>query len=243
MSSFFVLFSKKDFETISSGIPLCNNTRPYEQICFQYSLHLQTEEGAVLHHKDFLANETAWCGGEEPQKSFIRALIHDLGEDGDHREPETGSILVYNKSFEESRLKAIAEKHPDVRAAISRIRTRLVDLAHPFKNMHVYRSAMRGSYSLKRVLPAMVPGMAGAYSDLPIGAGGQASGTFLQLVEAALKEQGLGKYDMQLPHVHKGLLESRLKLRSDLVKYCTLDTLAMARILDELLVIANENEK
>jgi hypothetical protein len=78
---------------------------------------------------------------------------------------------VYNKSFEDSRLKTLARKYPEHAAPLELIRGRLVDLATPFQQMHVYRTAMRGSYSLKRVLPAMVPGFSRAYEDLAVGGG------------------------------------------------------------------------
>lgn len=141
-------------------MPLLARSKPYEQICFQYSLHRgQQCRGGQLQHVEFLADDTAWFKPrsgearewEDPQLSFIRSLIHHLGEgEDDYKEGAEGtaqgggegSILVFNKSFEDARLKSLALKFPSFEPAVTRIRGRLVDLATPFQRMHVYRSYM-----------------------------------------------------------------------------------------------------
>lgn len=127
---------EQDFETIAAAVPLVNQSRPYEQLCFQYSLHTQELQGSEVGHSEFLAEESAWLNqeGDDPQLSFVQALVRDLhAVDG-------GSIVVYNSNFEKARLRALAKKYPEYDEAIAGLIHRLVDLADPFRSMTVYRS-------------------------------------------------------------------------------------------------------
>lgn len=190
-----------DFETIMPAIPLYDQSKTYQMIVFQYSLHIQEKPGAPVKHLEFLAQSD----DSQPRTAMIDRLILDIGT--------AGSILVYNQSFEASRLNEIARDFPKYQAPVSHMVDRMIDLAVPFQRKYYYTADMRGSYSIKKVLPALVPEL--AYNDLEIQEGGTASLTFLQMV------QGQFKGDEE-------------KTRKALLEYCKLDTLAMVRILEEL---------
>ena len=189
-----------DFEAINPAIPLYDNTKPYQQVVFQYSLHIQDSADSALIHKEYLAEPS-----ENPQSRFVEQLIDECGTDGD--------ILVYNIGFERSRLKELMEIYPDSADKLESIINRLTDLMIPFSKKWYYTPEMRGSYSIKAVLPALVPEL--SYNDLVIQEGGTASNTFLSMI--------YNKYE--------GDVE---KTRLHLLKYCELDTLAMVKILDFL---------
>ena len=196
-----------DFETIFPAVPIHDESRPYQQIPFQYSLHiLENSEIAKrrnsenLGHKFFLGTPPS-----DPRPEFIKSLLEHLG---DH-----GSIIVWNKTFEMCRLKEIARDFPEYSAQIDQVLERVVDLMVPFRRKHLYTPDMNGSYSLKAVLPALVPDL--SYSGLEIQEGGSASLTYESLY-----------YDTDP--------DSVAKKRGNLVKYCEMDTLSMVRILELL---------
>jgi len=126
---------------------------------------------------------------------------------------ENGSIIVWNQAFENTRLKEIARDFPEYADQIESVLERVVDLMVPFRRKHLYTPEMNGSYSLKAVLPALVPDL--AYDDLEIQEGGSASMTYESLYSNTNSE-------------------SVAKKRADLLKYCELDTMSMIRILEEL---------
>ena len=192
-----------DFETFQPAVPLYDQSRPYQQIPFQYSLHVQMAPGAEVRHYEFLAD-----GDADPRIPFIQQLIKDLKEEGD--------IVVYNQAFENGRLKEIARDFPEFAEEIKKISPRIVDLMKPFRSKHYYLPQMQGSYSIKKVLPALVPGL--NYDELEISEGGAASRGFEGLMYA------------------KDPVEKE-KLRNNLLEYCKLDTLAMVRILEILTMI------
>ena len=189
--------------------------------------------GPLIHY-EFLADDTTWFQDDvDPQELFIKSLLDHLEEGCE--DDETGTILVYNKTFEDTRLKAIAKRFPKRAKAINQVRKRMVDLAKPFREMHVYATSMGGSYSLKRVLPAMVPDFEHSYSNLAIGEGGAASSEFLSLIENATKSAP--------EEVAADGSTSRLEIRQNLVEYCTLDTLAMVKILERFYEIVDEEKR
>jgi hypothetical protein len=189
-----------DFETFASAVPVFDGSRPYQQLVFQYSLHIEYKDGK-LEHKEYLAK----VNGEDPRIKFIEQLINDCGEFGD--------VLVYNIGFERSKLNELIAFSPKHTLPISNIIDRLKDLMIPFRDRSYYTPEMQGSYSIKKVLPALVPDL--SYGDLNIQEGGTASNTFSQMVQ--------GNFD--------GDIE---KTRKDLLEYCKMDTLAMVRILGVL---------
>jgi hypothetical protein len=137
--------------------------------------------------------------------------VEDLGTQG--------SILVYNQGFEAGRLKEMAEDFPRYELAIGQVLDRLVDLMVPFQQKWLYTPAMRGSYSIKQVLPALLPSF--SYDKLAIANGENASLAFERLLEetdpAAIEET-----------------------RRNLLAYCRMDTLAMVALLE---VVEKEAER
>lgn len=189
-----------DFETFTSAVPVFDGSRPYQQLVFQYSLHIENNNDP-LDHREYLAE----TNGKDPRIEFIEQLINDCGNSGD--------ILIYNIVFERGKLFDLIEFSPKHKIPISKIIDRLKDLMVPFRDRMYYAPEMQGSYSIKKVLPALVPEL--SYKDLNIQEGGTASNTFSQMV------QGIFDGDV-------------VQTRKDLLAYCELDTLAMVRILEVL---------
>lgn len=156
-----------DFEAFSTAIPLFKGSKPYDQMAFQYSLHI--ENGEELTHLDFVANPIEET---DPRKQMIQALLRDLQAKGD--------ILVYNLNFEKRVFMNIAKAYPEYKAEIDLIIPRLKDLIIPFKDKMVVSAEMRGKTSIKNVLPALVPSM--NYDDLEIQNGAAASLEFAHLI-------------------------------------------------------------
>jgi hypothetical protein len=189
-----------DFESFQPAIPLFENTRPYQQIPFQYSIHYNKSRNSELEHFEFLAE-----AGEDPRIKFIENLLmHTTGK---------GDIIVYSKAFEISRLNEIASAFPEFAERIEEVISRIKDLMIPFRNRYYYANEMKGSYSIKAVLPALVPEL--NYDDLDINEGGLASIAF----ESLQNETDF-------------IMIS--KIRNQLLDYCKLDTLAMVKILEKL---------
>lgn len=195
-----------DFETVMYAVPEFNFSRPYQQIPFQYSLHVLLSPNSKLLHQSFLGD-----GMVDPRPDLIEQMIRDLGN--------TGSIITWNMSFEKGVIAKLAIDFPDYSAALMNIHARIVDLMNPFrpKQAIVYSEAFGGSYSIKKVLPVLVPEL--SYSDLNIQEGGTASFMYGQM----------------------SLLEDaeRVKLREDLLAYCHLDTLAMVKIWERVVALIN----
>ena len=189
-----------DFETFQPAVPMFDNSKPYQQIPFQYSLHYKKNKKSKIEHFEFLA-ET----GNDPRIKFIENLLHDTQGEGD--------ILTYNKSFEVLRLKEIAEVFPNYEKEIEERINRVKDLMLPFQKKFYYTYKMQGSYSIKYVLPALIPEL--GYENLEINEGGLASIAFESLY-----------YETDLMRV--------ADIRNNLLEYCKLDTLAMVKILEKL---------
>ena len=190
-----------DFETIGPAVPKYNGSRPYQQLVFQYSLHIQETSTSELEHREYLADPS-----QDPRIGFIEQLTKDCGSYGD--------ILVYNIGFERGKLNDLIEVFPEYSSKLLGIVNRLKDLMVPFQQKWYYTPEMRGSYSIKYVLPALVPEL--SYDDLPIKEGGTASNTFLSMVN--------GTFEGDVKETRRQLLE-----------YCKLDTYAMVKILEKLL--------
>ncbi|MFZ5796850.1 MAG: DUF2779 domain-containing protein [Thermodesulfobacteriota bacterium] len=187
-----------DFETFYTAVPRFDNQKPYQQIPFQYSLHVQNN-GILLHH-EFLAEH-----GSDPRVEFIENLINTT--------TDLETILVYNAAFERRILNELKQSHPSYAHEIDSIIEKLVDLLVVFKSGNYYVRAMDGSFSIKKVLPAIVPGF--SYDNLNISEGGMAMNAYKGL------EKMTDKAEIN-------------KVRNDLLEYCNLDTLAMVKIYEKL---------
>jgi hypothetical protein len=190
-----------DFESIQPAVPIYNQTRPYQQVVFQYSVHIQEYKDGPVNHKEFLADPT----DENLRVTVAKRLIQDMGTKGD--------VIVYNQSFEGPRMNELGRDYPQLKDELDAITNRIVDLAVPFRQKLYYTPEMQGRYTIKNVLPALVPEL--SYKNLEIGDGGTASLTFLQMVQ--------GEFTGDVA-----------KTRKDLLDYCGLDTWAMVKILETL---------
>ncbi len=133
-----------DFETMMPLVPPFDDTKPYEQIPFQYSLHYIDRENGDLKHKEFLAES-----GSDPRRAIAESLCENI--------PENVCVLAYNKQFECGQLKKLAEQFPCFADHLLNIRDNVKDLLVPFRSGAYYNKAMGGSFSIKSVLPAMFP--------------------------------------------------------------------------------------
>jgi hypothetical protein len=189
-----------DFETFTPAVPLYDNSKPYQHIPFQFSVHIQRKHGSELSHLEFLGTAET-----DPRPEFIKRLLTAV--DG------KGTVLVYNKTFETTRLKELNEAFPEYKKQIDNLLDRTVDLMEPFQQRWFYTAEMNGSYSIKSVLPALVPEM--SYYELEIGDGEAAMAAFESLTVMTDKTE-------------------REKIRKALLEYCKLDTQAMVKILEKL---------
>lgn len=192
-----------DFETIQPVIPEFIDTRPYAQIPFQYSLHYIESEGGELKHKEFLAES-----GADPRRAIAESLCADI--------PMNVCVTAYNKSFECTRIKELAETFPDLAEHLLNIRDNIVDLLVPFQSGYYYNRAMGGSFSIKSVLPALFPDDPRLnYHNLEgVHNGGEAMTIFPKIKDMPSEEQKAARHN--------------------LLKYCELDTYAMVKVWEKL---------
>lgn len=184
-----------DFETIQFAVPIWAKTRPYRQIPFQWSCHIERKNGTIAH-KEFLSTETS-----DPRRVFAQSLIDAM--------KTRGPVLVYNAGFEGSRLRELAEDFPELAPELDAIRDRFVDLLVIARD-HYYHQDMRGSWSLKAVLPTIAPEL--AYDDLKVANGGMAQEAFMETLRP------------EIPPVRKS------ELREALLAYCERDTRALVKV-------------
>jgi hypothetical protein len=154
-----------DFETIGTAIPLFDGVSPYQQVPFQYSLHIVHQPGADPEHHSFLAD-----GKEDPRSKFMQNLREIL--------PATGSVVAYNAGFETGRLKECCELLPEHKPWLRKVTPRIVDLLLPFRGFRYHHPDQNGSNSMKAVLPALT---GKGYEKLAIQEGGAASREFLRV--------------------------------------------------------------
>ena len=154
-----------DYETIFPAIPLFDDSSPFQQIPFQFSLHIQDKKGGELTHIEFLHTEMT-----DPRPDFVAALVEHGGTEG--------SVIVYNMGFESRINRELSASFPRHAAALEKINSRMVDLLVPFRSRHLYHYKMTGSASIKSVLPAFVPDL--TYDALAISDGGMASLNYLK---------------------------------------------------------------
>ena len=196
-----------DFETYMPGLPIFAGMRPWQQMPFQWSLHVQGEDGAV-RHEEFLKAD-----GCDPRRDFAEALVAAIGE--------TGSVVVYNRGMESTRLRELARDLPDLAEPLLAIDARIVDLL-PIVRQSCYHLDFHGSRSLKVVTPVLAPHL--SYEELALKAGMQAMQAYEVITDPETSEV------------------EREQVRADLLKYCSLDTLAMVEVLRTLQTLSTEKE-
>ncbi len=190
-----------DFETFGQAVPEWKGISPYQQIPFQYSLHIEHSDGN-LEHKEFLAQD-----GIDPRYELAKRLVEDI--------PTNVTVLAYNMSFEKGVNAGLAESFPEFKNHLLSINENMKDLMFPFQKKYYVTPQMQGSYSIKYVLPSLVPEMAQAYKSLNgIQNGSDAMNAF--------------------PKLSSMRLDEKEETRSALLAYCKLDTLAMVEVLKKL---------
>ena len=184
-----------DFETIGLTIPRWVGTRPFQQVPFQFSCHIEQVDGQMVH-REFLD-----ISGAAPMQGFIQSLLDACGG--------TGPILVWNQAFEAGRIRDMAALFPASAPALLALVDRMVDLL-PIYRAHYYHPDMKGSWSIKAVLPTVAPEL--DYGNLVVGNGGDAQSAWLRAV------------DPDLPTCE------REALRRAMLQYCERDTWAMVKL-------------
>lgn len=188
-----------DFESMQFAVPEYPGTKPYQQISFQYSLHYIEKEGGELKHKEFIATP-----GTDPRRALAEALCRDI--------PQDVCVMVYNMVFERGRIYEMATTFPDLADHLLNIHSNIKDLMVPFQQEHYYNKAMDGSYTIKKVLPALFPDDPELnYHNLEgIQNGGDAMTIYPKIKDMPKEEQE--------------------KAIRNLFKYCELDTYALVKI-------------
>ncbi len=195
-----------DFETVDPVVPIFDGTKPRMKQVFQYSLHIIEYEGAELKHKEYLG---------DPRKDSREDIAKNLCD----IIPQDACIIVYHSSFEISQLKELAKRYPEYNDRLMKMITQIVDIEKPFQKRWYYTKAMKGSSSIKLVLPALFPDSSELdYANLEgVHDGEEASSTYLELA----KLQG----------------EELEKKRKEMLEYCKLDTLGMVKVYEKLRMV------
>jgi predicted RecB family nuclease len=183
-----------DFETVMLAVPKFPRMKPYQSIPVQWSNHIELPSGEIIHH-EFLHGEAT-----EPRRQWAERLLESLGAQG--------TIVVYS-SYEEAMMRQVAEAFPELRKVFSAVIKRLWDL-YPVIKEHYYHPAFQGSYSIKSVLPVMVPEL--SYRDLLIQEGAQAASEYYRMV-----------------FIEEDWIE-QARIKDALLQYCARDTMAMVRL-------------
>jgi len=207
-----------DFETFMTAIPLYDGVRPYQQVPFQFSLHIVSASATSATTRSSLTTESTGSPGagpshhsylsdgrSDPSPMILELLRERLGD--------SGSIVCYYAAFERGVLNRAVEATPEYHQWWTAAQTRLVDLLGPFRAFAFYHPEQSGSASLKAVLPALT---GEGYDSLDIADGETASREYLRVT--------FGDADA----------EERARVRGQLEDYCSLDTMGMIRIVEAL---------
>jgi hypothetical protein len=194
-----------DYETFNPAIPIFDGYSPFDHITFQYSVHVKRDrnkginkqkEESMLEHYEYIHLEKT-----DPIPTLLQSLKKVLGD--------TGSIVVWNKAFEGSRNTRMGEIYPEYEEFCENMNERMFDLMEIFRDQLYIDPKIKGSYSIKQVLPLLVPDL--KYDDLEIKEGSSAMINWYEMV------YGTGD-----------------NVKDSLLRYCELDTLAMVKIFEEV---------
>ena len=188
-----------DFEVFSPAIPRYAHSSPYQRLPFQWSDHMISSDGEMMHLEYLHTTDT------DPREDFVQTLIRALGD--------RGTIFVYSQ-YEKSIIRSLADHFIHLRDSLDAVIDRLTDLAVIIRNNY-YHPGFHGSFSIKNVLPVLVPEM--SYLDLVIQEGEQATLEYQKMIDP------------------KTPVSIKKSIYKNLLDYCKQDTLAMVRIREELL--------
>jgi hypothetical protein len=192
-----------DFETVATVLPLYPGHGCHRQVVIQFSIHHRESIYAEPSHSEYLADPAKDC-----ERELAEALIESLGVGG--------SIITYSP-FEKTRITALGEMFPDLRASLQAILHRLVDFERVIEQ-NVYHPEFHGRFSIKKVLPALVPEL--SYAELDVKDGDTAIARFARMAKDEMS-------------AHEALVTRR-----QLLDYCKMDTFAMVRLHDALHLLA-----
>lgn len=184
-----------DFETLTPAVPIWRGTRPYQDVPFQWSCHTEEKDGSIEHHQ-FLAS-----GTDDPRRAFAESLSAALSR--------TGPVFCYNAGTERSHMQNLAALFPDLAPVLEEAIDWIVDLL-PMTRQCYYHPDMKGSYSIKKVLPTIAPDL--AYKNLEVGNAELSMQVFAELTKPDLPDA------------------RRTSLCESLLSYCERDTLAMVKL-------------
>ena len=156
-----------DYETLSSCVPYFDGTKPYQQIPFQYSLHVLSSPGGELEHMGYLQADNS-----NPARPLSETLRGHIGK--------TGSVIAWNMSFEKSCNTALGIMDSEFEEFYKDINVRMADLMIPFSKGYYVDANFGGSASIKNVLPVLVPEL--SYKNLGIQEGGNAQRSWMDAV-------------------------------------------------------------
>ncbi len=156
-----------DYETLSSIVPPFDGLKPFDQLPFQYSLHIIQEPGGDLVHKEFLHTLDT-----NPVPELLKQLQADIGE--------SGTVLVWWEGFEKSCNDLMGKLEPEYNNFLQDVNSRVIDLMKPFSKGYYIDKDFMGSASIKNVLPVIAPEL--SYKDLDIQEGGSAQRLWMQAV-------------------------------------------------------------
>lgn len=218
-----------DYESICVPIPVLDNTHPYQHVIVQYSLHKYYPDGRMEHFGGIFAGQgeyrveqtqiegNANAVDSESEKivygnykEFLQEFLKDIGDD-----INTSTFIVRHKGFENARNKETAEIFKDLADSYLKINESTYDLKEIFSESLYFDLAFKGSASIKKVLPVMVPSM--TYEGMEIGNGSIASQVLYKLIDNKIVDEA--------ERIHK---------IQKLLLYCGQDSLAMVRIFQEL---------
>jgi hypothetical protein len=195
-----------DFETMATVMPAYHGQGCHRQVLTQFSIHRKGALSVEASHTDYLADATQVC-----ERILAEALIRDLGN--------TGSIIVYS-GFEKTCISGLRDAFSDLAPALQGILDRLTDML-PIIREHVYHPEFRGSFSLKKVLPALIPTL--SYGGLQVADGETAIARFARMARGEITGENIET------------------TRQHLLKYCKLDTFAMVQLHEKLSALASRN--
>lgn len=190
-----------DYETYSWAIPNFDGHAVFQNVVFQYSLHVQRSKDSKLEHYEYLSTTK-----DDPMKEIPIQLQKVIGK--------TGSILVWNKSFEMGRNKEMGKIYPEFEDFFIMVNSRVEDLGDIFSKQMYVDPKFKGSWSIKKVLPVICPEL--TYHGMEVSNGTEAMVTWEEITYGNISQ-----------------LEKEEKSKN-LLKYCELDTYAMVRIWEEM---------
>ena len=191
-----------DYEGFVSAIPIADGFGAYEQIPFQYSLHIMTEDGEV-EHREFIITDL-------PKGDFTRPLVEKIRQDIS----PNGTVIAWFSTYEKQRNSKLAELHPDQAEFLENLNEGMFDLMSIFQKNYYVDPKFKGSSSIKKVLPVIVPEL--TYKNLKISKGDQASERWERMIFGEITR------------------EEKEQIKNDLLVYCERDTLAMVKIYEFL---------